>query len=278
MENYLVYLKHDKIEYRNISCILFFEEEEFMNHNRIRKIDGTDITLEIQEIMLKYLKKVFKNLRKLKLDDLTPNPLLMKLVGTAAELNTAQDLVEYMLNARIERSTSTGFGMTIQKIATVFCEKTGVEGADISIVKPNEFGVPVRWYIQMKSGPNTVNKDICIQISSDLQSAVRRAPGSAGLLGITYGKADRVSGVTQQYLSFDFEAGRDFWEFISNDPECYRKLWYLTIFIAESFKDKGGLTLKELIEMKREELTDQFVYKYGESGGGMWNGFLEENM
>lgn len=249
-----------------------------MNHDRIRKIDGTDITLEIQEIMLKYLKKVFKNLRKLKLDDLTPNPLLMKLVGTAAELNTAQDLVEYMLNARIERSTSTGFGMTIQKIASAFCEKTGVEGADISIVKPNEFGMPVRWYIQMKSGPNTVNKDICIQISSDLQSAVRRAPGSAGLLGITYGKADRVSGITQQYLSFDFEAGRDFWEFISNDSKCYRKLWYLTISIAESFKDKGGLTLKELIEMKREELTDQFVDKYGEFGSKMWNGFLEENM
>ncbi|WHX97951.1 PmeII family type II restriction endonuclease [Neobacillus sp. DY30] len=249
-----------------------------MVDDRIRKIDGTDITLEIQEIMIRYLKNVFKNLRNLHLDDLTPNPLLMKLVGTAAELNSAHQLVEYMLNARIERSTSTGFGMTIQKIATAFCEKTGVGGADISIVKENDFGVPVRWYIQMKSGPNTVNKDICIQISSDLQSAVRRAPGSAGLLGITYGKADRVSGITQQYLSFDFEAGRDFWEFISNDPECYRKLWYLTISIAENFEDRGGLTLKELIELKREELTAEFLSKYGESGNQMWNNFLEENM
>lgn len=249
-----------------------------MVDQRIRKIDGTDITLEIQEIMIKYLKNVFKNLRKLQLDDLTPNPLLMKLVGTAAELNSADNIVEYMINARLERSTSTGFGMTIQKIATAFCETTGVGGADISIVKENEQGVPVRWYIQMKSGPNTVNKDICIQISSELQSAVRRAPGSAGMLGITYGKADRVSGITQQYLNFDFEAGRDFWEFISNDPECYKKLWYLTISIAENFEDRGGITLKELIEMKREELTDQFLTKYGQSGERMWNNFLEENM
>jgi hypothetical protein len=249
-----------------------------MADERIRKIDGTDITLEIQEIMIRYLKNVFRNLRNLHLDDLTPNPLLMKLVGTAAEFNSASELIEYMLNARIERSTSTGFGMTIQKIATVFCETTGVGGADISIVKENEFGVPVRWYIQMKSGPNTVNKDICIQISSELQSAIRRAPGSAGLLGITYGKADRVSGITQQYLSFDFEAGRDFWEFISNDPECYKKLWYLTISIAENFEDRGGVTLKELIEMKRKELTTQFVSKYGNSGERMWNNFLEENM
>ncbi|MFS0688972.1 PmeII family type II restriction endonuclease [Sporosarcina sp. 179-K 8C2 HS] len=249
-----------------------------MFDERIRKINGTDITLEIQDILIKYLKNVFKNLRNLHLDSLTPNPLLMKLVGTAAELNTASALVEYMINARLERSTSTGFGMTIQRIATAFCETTGVGGADISIVKENEQGVPVRWYIQMKSGPNTVNKDICIQISSELQSAVRRAPGSAGMLGITYGKADRVSGITQQYLSFDFEAGRNFWEFISNDPECYKKLWYLTISIAENFEDRGGITLKELIEMKRMELTAQFVEKYGESGENMWNNFLEENM
>jgi len=249
-----------------------------MADERVRKVDGTDITYEVEEIMINYLKNVFKNLRNLHLDHLTPNPILMKLVGTAAEYNSASELVEYMLNARIERSTSTGFGMTIQKIATAFCERTGVGGADISIVKENERGIPVRWYIQMKSGPNTVNKDICVQISSELQSAVRRAPGSAGLLGITYGKAARVSGITQQYLSFDFEAGRDFWEFISNDPECYRKLWYLTIAIAENFEDRGGLTLKELIEMKREELTNQFLTKYGESGERMWNNFLEENM
>ncbi|ARW37659.1 hypothetical protein BUN12_3663 [Bacillus amyloliquefaciens] len=249
-----------------------------MTDRRLRKIDGTDITIEIEEIMIKYLKNIFKNLRNLKLDDLTPNPLLMKLVGKAAELNSANKLVEYILNARIERSTSTGFGMMIQRIATAFCEKTGVGGADISIVKKNELGVPVRWYIQMKSGPNTVNKDICIQITSELQSAIRRAPGSAGMLGITYGKADRVSGVTQKYLAFDFEAGRDFWEFISNDPICYKKLWYLTISIAENYEDRGGLTLKELIEMKREELTAQFLLKYGEAGEDMWNNFLEENM
>jgi len=246
--------------------------------DRIRKIDGTDITFEVQEILIKYMRNVFRNLRNLHLDDLTPNPLLMKLVGTAAELNSAYDIVEYMLNARIERSTSTGFGMTIQKIATCFCETTGVGGADISIVKTNELGFPVRWYIQMKSGPNTVNKDICVQISQELQSAVRRAPGSAGLLGVTYGKAERVSGITQQYLSFDFKAGRDFWEFISEDPECYRKLWYLTMSIAENFEDRGRITLKELIEIKRDELTREFLEKYGQAGERMWDNFLEENM
>ena len=246
--------------------------------NRIRKIDGTDITIEIQEVLIKYMNNVFKNLRNLHLDDLTPNPLLMKLVGTVSEFNTASDIVKYMLNARIERSTSTGFGNTIQKIATSFCEPTGVSEADISIVKPNKDGFPVRWYIQLKSGPNTVNRSICIQISQELQSAVRRAPGSAGLLGITYGKETMVSGITQQYLSFDFEAGRNFWEFISNDPECYRKLWILTISIAEKYEDRGGYTLKELIEIKRIELTDQFIKKYGHSGEDMWNNFLEENM
>lgn len=175
-------------------------------------------------------------------------------------------------------SVLPALALGIQKIATVFSETTGVSGADISIVKNNEAGFPVRWYIQLKSEPKTVNKDICLQISTELQSAVRRAPGSAGLLGITYGKSDCVSSVTQNYLSFDFKIGREFWEFISDDPDCYKKLWNLTISIAESFEDKSGLTLRELIEVKREELTKQFISKYGESGESMWNRFLQENM
>jgi hypothetical protein len=245
---------------------------------RILKIDGTDITDDIKNILSNYLKRVFKNLQSLSLDDLTPNPLLMKLVGTVAEYNKAEKITEYLLNARIERSTSTGFGMAIQKIATSFCETTGVGGADISIVKVNEQGIPVRWYIQMKSGPQTVNKDICIQISQELHSAVRRAPGSAGLLGITYGKQQRVSGITQQYLSFDFKAGRHFWEFISDDPECYKKIWEITIDISDNYRDKSGKTLKQLIEEKRIEITEHFITRYGESGDTMWNNFLDANM
>lgn len=67
-------------------------------------------------------------------------------------------------------------------------------------------------------------------------------------------------------------------EFISDAPDCYKKLWNLTISIAESFEDKSGLTLREHIEVKREELTKQFISKYGESGESMWNRFLQENM
>lgn len=246
---------------------------------KITKIDGTDITDEIRGILKNFLKNVFKNLSSLTLDDLTPNPLLMKLVSEVAELRTPQAIVEYLINARIERSTSTGYGNTIQKIATAFSNTTGVEGADIEVIRDtNGDGVPIKWHIQLKSGPSTVNKDICLQTTRELQSAVRRAPGSAGLLGITYGKADRVSSITHKYLAFDFKAGRDFWEFISGDPECYKKLWQITIEVAESYTDKSGKTLKQLIEEKREQLTRQFQSKYGDSGEDMWNNFLEGNM
>lgn len=202
----------------------------------------------------------------------------MKIVGTVAEYNTAQEIVEYLLSARIERSTSTGFGNTMQSIATAFSEMTGVEGADISLVRNNEQGLPVRWYIQLKSGPNTVNKDICIQTSHDLQSAIRRAPGSAGLLGITYGKTEKVSGVTQKYLSFDYKAGREFWEFISGDPDCYKKLYALVVEVSNNYRDRSGITLNELIDEKRELLIRQFIERFGESGEEMWQGFLEGNM
>lgn len=246
---------------------------------RITKIDGTDITNEIKAILTKFLKNVFKNLKSLTLDDLTPNPLLMKLVGEVAELHNPSEIVEYLISARIERSTSTGFGNTIQKIATAFGNTTGVEGADIEIVRDvNGNGVPVKWHIQLKSGPSTVNKDICLQTTRELQSAVRRAPGSAGLLGITYGKAEKVSSITHKYLAFDFKAGREFWEFISGDPDCYKKLWQITIEVAENYTDRSGKTLKQLIEEKREQLTKEFEEKYGVGGEEMWNNFLEHNM
>lgn len=246
---------------------------------QITKIDGTDITEDIKAILTKFLKNVFKNLNSLTLDDLTPNPLLMKLVGEVAELRTPREIVEYLINARIERSTSTGYGSTIQKIATAFSNTTGVEGADIEIIRDsNGDGLPVKWHVQLKSGPSTVNKDICLQTTRELQSAVRRAPGSAGLLGITYGKAERVSSITHKYLMFDFKAGREFWEFISGDPECYKKLWRITIDIAESYTDKSGKTLKQLIEEKRVQLTNEFEIMYGSAGDDMWNSFLEGNM
>ena len=245
----------------------------------IYKIDGTNITEEIRRILNKFLSNVFKNLQELSLASLTPNPLLMKMVGEVAELRSAKDIVEYLVNARIERSTSTGYGSTIQKIATSFSDTSGVEGADIEIIRDtNGNGIPVKWHVQLKSGPSTVNKDICLQTSRELQSAVRRAPGSAGLLGITYGKEHMVSSVTHSYLSFDFKAGRDFWSFISGDPNCYKKLWLLTIDVAEKYRHKSGKSLKALIEENREELTTDFIEKYGESGEFMWENFLEWNM
>lgn len=245
---------------------------------RIYDINGVDVTEEIREKFRGFIRNFFGNLSNLTLDDLTPNPYLMKIIGEVAELNTAQQVVSHLLSARIERSTSTGFGNTFQKIATVFTEGTGVAGADISMVRENQYGRPIRWYIQMKSGPSTVNKDICLQISQELQSAVRRDPGSAGLLGITYGRPERVSGITQQYLAFDYEAGREFWEFISGDPDCYIKLYRIAVDIASNYTDRSGMTLNELIEFKRFVLTEQFIERFGEAGEEMWQNFLEGNM
>lgn len=244
---------------------------------KITKADGTDITQDIEEILKGFLENLFNNIRRLTLDKLTPNPLLMKLIGETAEYRTASEVVEYLIATRIERSATTSFGNTIQKIATAFSDTTGVEGADIQLDK-QEDDRKVRWYIQIKSGPSTVNKDICKETSRELQSATRRDPGSAGLLAITYGRESDVSSVTHNYLDFDFKAGREFWEFVSGDSECYKQLWKLTIQVAENYSDSSGKNLKQLIEDKRKELTEEFKKRYGESGEEMWEKFLEDNM
>lgn len=232
-----------------------------------------EIEAEIKSMLGAFLDRRYRAIKGISLENLDLNPFLLRLMAKPSGLEDAESIVGWALQQRVERGTVTSFGMLIQNIAKLFSSGTGVEGADISKRDGGKMH-----YIQVKSGPNTVNKDIASEITKLLRSANRRDPGSVSLLGMCYGKKRRVSSIIRNYVEVDTLIGKDFWRFISGDPTTYRRVFELMDEVARNHRVEGGKTYGQLYEGKVKSLTKEFKKEYGESGGKMWHKVLERNM
>lgn len=139
----------------------------------------------VEEIFRQFLKDRAATIRKLEITDLNINPFLIRILAKQMDLRDAKSIVQWLINQRIERGTVTSFGIALQNAAKVFSEGTGVEGADILKTKAGR-----HYHIQVKSGPNTVPKDLAVRITQLLQSAQRRNRGSVALFGMCYGSPE----------------------------------------------------------------------------------------
>jgi len=191
-------------------------------------------------------------------------------------LNDASSIVRWLVSQRLERGTVTSFGIALQDAAKAFSEGTGVEGADILKTKDGR-----HHHIQVKSGPNTIPKDLGVRISQLLRSAQRRNRGSVALFGMCYGSSEQVSNIVRQYVEqeggINWITGREFWEFISDDPNCINEIYEIAAEVGEEFRDAQGQTLSEILDTKIEELRKQFEELYGKSGSLMWENLLKHN-
>ncbi len=110
---------------------------------------------KIREIFHKFLSTRAREIRRLKIEDLRINPFLLRILAAKMGLNDARSIITWLVNQRLERGTVTAFGLALQEVARVFSEGSGVEGADIMKTKSGR-----HYYIQVKSGPNTIPKDM----------------------------------------------------------------------------------------------------------------------
>lgn len=231
---------------------------------------------QIKEIFRKFLLNRIKNVRMLKMSDLDINPFLIRILSHELGLDNSEAIVRWLISQRLERGTVTSFGIALQDAAKVFSEGTGVEGADILKTKKGR-----HYHIQVKSGPNTIPKDLGVRIAQLLRSAQRRNRGSLTLYGMCYGSNARVSSIVKKYVEeeggIDWICGKKFWEFISDDPQCVEEIYEIAADIGRTFKDGSGESLSEVIEGKIQELTKEFEKTYGKSGGSLWKKLLEDN-
>jgi hypothetical protein len=188
------------------------------------------------------------------------------------KLDNAHKIITWLLDQRLERGMVTSFGLALQSAAKVFSEGTGVEGADI--LKTHEGR---HYHIQIKSGPNTVPKDVAVRITQLLHSAQRRNRGSVAMFGMCYGAPEQVSGIVRKYVEVDSLSGRAFWEFISGDPNCIDEVYTIAAEVGDNFHDVTGQTLADIIESKFAELEQTFIERYGYDGGEMWQNLLRMN-
>lgn len=238
-------------------------------------LDETKRT-QIRDVLEKFLRQRARTIRHLKVQDLHVNPFLIRILAGELGLSDARSIVRWLVNQGVERGTVTSFGLVLQEVAKLFSEGTGVEGADIQKTKHGR-----RHYIQVKSGPNTIPKDMGERISQLLRSAQRRNRGSEALLGMCYGNREQVSGIVRKYVEqeggINWLAGREFWEFISDDPDCIDEIYQLAADVGRDFRDKQGMTLSQIIEAKLQELEAEFAQVYGGGGDEMWRKLLEHN-
>ncbi len=231
---------------------------------------------QIVEIFRNFLLNRAKTVRSLKLSDLDVNPFLIRILSHELKLDNSEAIVRWLVSQRLERGTVTSFGIALQDAAKIFSEGTGVEGADILKSKQG-----VHYHIQVKSGPNTIPKDLGVRIAQLLRSAQRRNRGSVALYGMCYGSKAQVSSIVRKYVQeeggVDWISGREFWEFISDDPQCLSEIYEIAAEVGSTFKDPRGESLSEIIEAKIRELTKEFERTYGKSGKPMWKRLLENN-
>lgn len=226
----------------------------------------------IRTIFEDFLRRRIAKIRKLSITDLNINPFLIRLLAAQMGFQDTRAIVTWLVQQRLERGTVTAFGQAIQKVAQVFSEGTGVEGADLMKTKEGR-----HHYIQVKSGPNTIPKDMAARISQLLRSAQRRNRGSVALLGMTYGNEEQVSSIIRKYMEVEWLIGRRFWTFISDDPDCMAEIYAIAGEVGDTFETEEGYTLAEVIEKKLTELTREFEEQYGATLEDVWKHLLEKN-
>jgi hypothetical protein len=230
----------------------------------------------IREKFAAFLDKRARNLERLSLDDLKFNVVLLRAISTMLDFKTAEDLLRYRLAQHLERGSVTAWGTALQTVAReISGSGSGVAGADIEVTENGR-----RHFVQVKSGPDTANKDIAQNIAALLNSARQRDHQAICVLGVCYGRPDQISGIAKvelQSRGVNLKVGREFWEFISGDPNCLTEVLELA---GEAAKGRvaGKASFADRVENKVQELTQEFETRYGNSlDDETWARFLADN-
>lgn len=187
---------------------IFFRDTVVANHaNKLMSLSKLS-TYNYNPFLIKYLAKFFTG--KVDAESMAKVLLYPRVLGT---------------------SISTSFGQNIQKFISTVLEKYGssTSGIDIEFVD-NKDGR--RKYCQLKSGPQTINKDDVETITRHfgaIRSLARTNNLQIGMndlvVGVLYGsKAD----LSQFYMTLDQDyeviVGQDFWERLTGDKHFYKDL------------------------------------------------------
>ncbi len=241
-------------------------------------LDAINPQLSLQQNYILSIGRVFsrrqiENIQKLTLDDINPNPFLLK----ALHLKSAEELIEILGFARITRSIVTSFGFFFEDLLVASgATKVKERGFDIYKLKDG-----VRFFIQCKSGTNDMDKDQIVFWINKIRELEKEDVHARGLIGMPYGKRDSNTvslGLLKQYFKEELEShvliGKELWEFISGKPEFHAEV--LELLEEASMSILKNRSVYEVIKEKIFDMINEFHSKYGQGKEAITN-FLQSN-
>ncbi|MDO4510852.1 MAG: PmeII family type II restriction endonuclease [Bacteroidales bacterium] len=220
-----------------------------------------------------YFRKVIipshiSNLNRLKLKSFNINPFLINYLASFLCGNTEPtSLAKALVYPRIlGTSLNTSFGQNIQTFISgleeVIGGASGIEGIDIEFVDQLDGR---RKYCQVKSGPQTINKEDIATILGHFKYLLNKSRlDKMGLqiddliVGVLYGEKDNLSA---NYKAIDSHypvyCGAEFWERVTGDKDFYYRLAKGFGEVVEEENVEGSKLINKKVEEIAREITEK---------------------
>ena len=240
----------------------------------MKPITQQEITDYVAANIQVFHQKRLDSLQKLKLMEVVrqKNPYLFK----AKNINTAQDFVKGILDARLSSQEETIFGGFLEELAIFISaqvyggQKSSAEGIDLEFEKDN-----IRYIVSIKSGPNWGNSSQVSKLRDNFRKAKRilrtniLSTNVVAVNGCCYGKIRETD--KGDYLKL---CGQKFWEFISGDNSLYTDIIEP---LGHQAKEKNEQFMQEYAKVINK-FTAEFLGKFCDAEGNMlWEKVVKFN-
>lgn len=233
---------------------------------------GPATEVHIKKHFADFLDDRIRSIEKLSIWDFELNPFLVACIKHQMEIETPEELSEWLVKQRIERGLVTGFGNTLQKIAKEFSKEKPYPGLTMKLKKNGK-----TYNLMIKSGPNPYPMQPAIDMQRILLESKKEDPHSIPIFCMCYGNEGAISGIITKYLSeVKHLIGKDFWAFISGDPDCEQKILEIAREVGINFRDKEGNTLDQITVKKIKYIEAELKKLYGNDNKTFWKHVLED--
>ncbi len=206
----------------------------------------------------RFTARQLETINSLSLESLTINPFLVR----SLKLEEPDDIVRFNVYQAVTRSIVTSMGNAIEAIAL----RSGgerIEQGNSGFDLKKTLGDETFW-IQIKSGTNTMNVDMVRYFREKASQKERQSERNVARLGLTYGKKEQVSGQIRGNLpEFDERVivGRELWEFVSGEDGYHERV--LAAMENAAQKSLGSNSVIDAVEDSIVRITAEFQAKYG---------------
>ena len=230
-----------------------------------------DVAIRIRVHFTDFLARKIQAIKEISLTDMEINPFLVATIQAQFGIKTQHDLASWLVRQRVERSTVTGFGSTLQNIAKEFCHEKPLPNLTARMTRNGN-----TYNIIIKSGPNH-NTHVTNGIQQALLNSKKIEPHSVPVFGMCYGNQESVGNIVKKYANkVNQIVGEEFWTFVSGDPNCYRQILEIAKDVGNHYKDRSGDSLNQVMEKKTKHIANELESLYGSDPDIFWKNIVED--